>query len=616
MRKCALFTYASLAGFLIVARPEALAAQQADMSSLTNTCDARAIAKSETELRRLQRLRSSEPNTVSAEDIRAASADYLARAEACYQTLYGSPADRFDDGGLVAGLEGFVESYNTSARKWGVGSPYSGGQGRPGPGIAGGTVTYSYMANGVNVTGEGIYPGASANTAISSLPGFQACFLTDIDTAFGAWSAVANIRFVQAADNSMPFNAAGATGDIRIGAHVFDGPFAVLAHAYFPPPNGVTAAGDIHFDGAESWSCNAGPGVFDIGIVAAHEIGHAIGLGHEPMPPIGNVALMNPFYNPAVATGPIADDIAGARSIYGSATTRKGLAIDFGALYGIWVLQYGVGWTNLHSLSPEAMVTADLDGNGIEEVIVDFGSVYGVWAWFNNATWLQLYSQSPTVMTTGDLDNDGRGDFIGVFPLSGIRIWYNNTVWFVLHPSSAEGLASGDLDGNGRDELIVDFGSGFGVWVWLNNTGWFQLHALSPSRMVTGDIDNNGKDEAILGFPGSGIWSYWNNTSWSRLHTLSETHLATGDIDADGKDDIVVDFGAPFGIWTLFNGGTWLRLHSQSSEDLVVGDLDGNGVDDVTVDFGTSAAVWAWINNAGWVRIHTVSPEIMTIGHR
>ena len=42
-------------------------------------------------------------------------------------------------------------------------------------------------------------------------------------------------------------------GDIRIGAHRFDGPGKVLAHTYFPPPNGSSAAGDSHYDSQENW---------------------------------------------------------------------------------------------------------------------------------------------------------------------------------------------------------------------------------------------------------------------------------------------------------------------------------------------------------------------------
>ena len=73
-----------------------------------------------------------------------------------------------------------------------------------------------------------------------------------------------------------------------IGAHAMDGPGGTLAHAYYPPPNGITIAGDLHFDEAEAWYCDPAQIVgteLDIGIVALHEIGHSIGLGHETIDP-------------------------------------------------------------------------------------------------------------------------------------------------------------------------------------------------------------------------------------------------------------------------------------------------------------------------------------------
>jgi predicted Zn-dependent protease len=137
-------------------------------------------------------------------------------------------------------------------------------------------------------------------------------FAAEIVRAFDAWSAVANLIFTQVADPGVGWQSAGAGAvDIRITGHVIDGAFGVLAHAFFPPANGGAAAGDMHFDIAENWTIgNAG---FDIFTVAAHEIGHAIGLGHT------NVAnsLMNPFYAFS-ATGPQADDILGAQAIYGA----------------------------------------------------------------------------------------------------------------------------------------------------------------------------------------------------------------------------------------------------------------------------------------------------------
>jgi hypothetical protein len=133
--------------------------------------------------------------------------------------------------------------------------------------------------------------------------------------AFAAWSAVADITFVEVADSGHAFNAAGASGDIRIAGTNLGGPGGTLAHGYFPPANGVSAAGDIHFDTNETWKIGFGGPGFDIFQVAAHEIGHAIGLSHTG---VAN-SLMNPFYTEAFS-GPQADDIAGAKFIYGETT--------------------------------------------------------------------------------------------------------------------------------------------------------------------------------------------------------------------------------------------------------------------------------------------------------
>lgn len=68
------------------------------------------------------------------------------------------------------------------------------------------------------------------------------------------------LRFTEVNDAGYPFNYFGDeqndanSGDIRIAAHGFDGSSGTLAHAYFPPPNGSTAAGDLHLDKAENWS--------------------------------------------------------------------------------------------------------------------------------------------------------------------------------------------------------------------------------------------------------------------------------------------------------------------------------------------------------------------------
>lgn len=185
--------------------------------------------------------------------------------------------------------------------------------GGAGMGTPGGTVTWSLMPTGTSCAGEAV------GCTITGLSAFMPVgFAAVIQSAFNAWSAVANINFVQIADDGAASGGATTSGDIRIGGHVFDGAGGTLAHGFYPPANGGTFAGDIHFDLNETWKIGFGGPGFDLFQVAAHEIGHAIGLDHTGVPG----SLMNPFYTEAFS-GPQADDIAGAQFIYGAAVTTE-----------------------------------------------------------------------------------------------------------------------------------------------------------------------------------------------------------------------------------------------------------------------------------------------------
>ncbi|KAF6333572.1 matrix metallopeptidase 10 [Rhinolophus ferrumequinum] len=95
----------------------------------------------------------------------------------------------------------------------------------------------------------------------------------------------------------------------------FDGPGMVLAHAY-PPGPGIH--GDAHFDDDEQWTKDtSGTNLF---YVAAHELGHSLGLQHSA----NAEALMYPIYNTLTDLAPFRlsqDDVNGIQSLYGPPPT-------------------------------------------------------------------------------------------------------------------------------------------------------------------------------------------------------------------------------------------------------------------------------------------------------
>ncbi|SMC83108.1 protein of unknown function [Fulvimarina manganoxydans] len=128
-------------------------------------------------------------------------------------------------------------------------------------------------------------------------------FVNAIRAAMDAWEAVAHIDLVESTDSNAV--------DIRIGYEAIDGRNGTLAQTVYWYARDTLIEAFIGFDTAEPWVSGTGAQGIDFYNVALHEIGHALGLGHDD-----HGGVMEPYYSAAARTL-TADDIAGIVALYG-----------------------------------------------------------------------------------------------------------------------------------------------------------------------------------------------------------------------------------------------------------------------------------------------------------
>jgi len=206
-----------------------------------------------------------------------------------------------------------------------------------------------------------------------------------------------------------------------------------------------------------------------------------------------------------------------------------------------------------------AVAPADLDGDGLADIIGAVGSDWYVW--FSRSQYLERsgpYNLGISGLpATGDIDCDGLADLISVVG-SNWYVWFASSHYLLRCGPYDLGVAglpvTGDIDDDGKADLISVVGSKWYVWFsssdYLIRCGPYDLGVAGTP--VTGDIDNDGRADLIT-VTGS-KWYLWFSSSDYLIpcgpYDLGVSGTpATGDLDDDGLTDLITVVGTNWHVW-------------------------------------------------------------------
>ena len=299
----------------------------------------------------------------------------------------------------------------------------------------------------------------------------------------------------------------------------------------------------------------------------------------------------------------IADvDGDGVNEVAGPINTGHVRAVD-GACNTEWQT------TQTYSFLYPITTAADLDGDGIVEVIADTAVVDGR----NGAHVATLSPANASCWRapfTGDLDQDGDTEIVlgdTVFDGAG------NVVWSVTGTGTSCFGGLVNIDGDPQAEVVISYGSSLGVYEHDGALAWSASLAVSnPGPPCAGDID--GDDEVEIVVPnGTALTAFEANGASKWSSTMSDSSGGAGCVvfDMNGDEIYEVLFADEVAL-RLYDGSTGAVLWEDATHDSVtyfetptVADVDNDGSAEMLVvnsSFGGSTVGLTVFghNGSGW----------------
>ena len=501
--------------------------------------------------------------------------------------VLGLASSDFVTGSASGGTANFV----AGSRGW-TDYGISSGSTTASTGGPGGVVAWSLAGAGLTDNSSGSFFEGSSVSLGSFLP-FN--YQSVLRSAFDEWSAVANIEFIQVEDNGGNIGV-GAYPTIRIAAGYIDGASRVLGRANLP--SSTPYGGDVVFDSGDSAFFSNQHNFF---LVALHEIGHALGLSHEPEIP----ALMNPIIDTALS-GLLADDMDGIRSLYGSQDYGPTTYYMPASLTNLKILDNGNSLTVIGNGLNNSIVGANaietINGGGGDDTLATGGGLDTLIGGTGNDTYIIDFSKVIVIEDAGagtDTVKASVDFFLGanvenlILTGSASISGYGNDLANVIEGNAGSnvlvgGLGSDALSGGGdADYLLVD-----GADTAIDGGAGFDSAFVQTAAPVTLDMGASSI-EWVQGNAGNDVFNAASQTGAVYIYGMGGDDTLTGSAfgdyldGGDGTDTLAGGDGADL---MLGNGGSDI-LRGEGGDDSLI-ELGGDSVIDGGAGFD-SLFVWS-----------------------